>query len=230
MSEYSLKPGLVASETAKRRGPKTPPARVVAPRKTAAATRERRIRERGVVGLGFMPSIGYGPPGEKLARIGPRPFCRRFRGFTGRPLDFPRSRDEHRFGGSRRYGQSRHARADADPGARAPSLRPEEAAGGGQAGRQGSRRVPPRLERPEEDDRGRNGQSDARGAEAGADRPARRERGGRDAFHGDAEARRADAFVTAGDPEDDLPRMSFLEHLEELRRRLVVSCIAVAVG
>jgi sec-independent protein translocase protein TatC len=36
--------------------------------------------------------------------------------------------------------------------------------------------------------------------------------------------------VTAGEPDDDLPRMSFLEHLEELRRRLLVSVLAVAVG
>jgi sec-independent protein translocase protein TatC len=36
--------------------------------------------------------------------------------------------------------------------------------------------------------------------------------------------------VTAGEPEDDLPRMSFLEHLEELRKRLLVSILAVAVG
>jgi sec-independent protein translocase protein TatC len=36
--------------------------------------------------------------------------------------------------------------------------------------------------------------------------------------------------VTEAAPEDDLPRMTFLEHLEELRKRLVVSCLAVAVG
>lgn len=32
------------------------------------------------------------------------------------------------------------------------------------------------------------------------------------------------------DPESDLPRMTFLDHLEELRKRLVVSFIAVAAG
>ena len=32
------------------------------------------------------------------------------------------------------------------------------------------------------------------------------------------------------DPEADLPKMSFLDHLEELRKRLLVSFIAVAVG
>jgi sec-independent protein translocase protein TatC len=31
-------------------------------------------------------------------------------------------------------------------------------------------------------------------------------------------------------PEDELPKMTFLDHLEELRKRLVVSLIAVAVG
>ena len=31
-------------------------------------------------------------------------------------------------------------------------------------------------------------------------------------------------------PDDELPKMTFLDHLEELRRRLVVSFIAVAVG
>jgi sec-independent protein translocase protein TatC len=36
--------------------------------------------------------------------------------------------------------------------------------------------------------------------------------------------------VTAVDPESDLQKMSFLDHLEELRKRLVVSFIAVAVG
>ncbi|MEO6324906.1 MAG: twin-arginine translocase subunit TatC [Thermoanaerobaculia bacterium] len=36
--------------------------------------------------------------------------------------------------------------------------------------------------------------------------------------------------MTTGEPEDDLPRMSFLEHLEDLRKRLFVSAIAVAVG
>lgn len=33
-----------------------------------------------------------------------------------------------------------------------------------------------------------------------------------------------------GDPEDELPRMSFLEHLEDLRKRLFVSAFAIAVG
>ncbi len=33
-----------------------------------------------------------------------------------------------------------------------------------------------------------------------------------------------------GDPETDLPKMSFLDHLEELRKRLMVALIAVAVG
>jgi sec-independent protein translocase protein TatC len=32
------------------------------------------------------------------------------------------------------------------------------------------------------------------------------------------------------DPETELPKMTFLDHLEELRRRLVISFIAVAVG
>ena len=36
--------------------------------------------------------------------------------------------------------------------------------------------------------------------------------------------------MTAGDPEDELPRMTFLEHLEELRARLVVSVVAIAGG
>ncbi len=36
--------------------------------------------------------------------------------------------------------------------------------------------------------------------------------------------------MTENLPEDDLPRMSFLEHLEELRKRLTVSVIAVAAG
>jgi len=36
--------------------------------------------------------------------------------------------------------------------------------------------------------------------------------------------------VTAADPESDLQKMSFLDHLEELRKRLLISFIAVAVG
>ena len=32
------------------------------------------------------------------------------------------------------------------------------------------------------------------------------------------------------DPEGDLPKMSFLDHLEELRKRLIVAMLAVAVG
>ena len=32
------------------------------------------------------------------------------------------------------------------------------------------------------------------------------------------------------DPESDLPKMSFLDHLEELRKRLMVSFIAVVIG
>src|SRR5262249_10549895 len=32
------------------------------------------------------------------------------------------------------------------------------------------------------------------------------------------------------DPEEELPRMTFLEHLEDLRKRLFVSALAVAVG
>ncbi len=33
-----------------------------------------------------------------------------------------------------------------------------------------------------------------------------------------------------GDPEEDLPRMTFLEHLEDLRRRLLWSFVAIAAG
>ena len=36
--------------------------------------------------------------------------------------------------------------------------------------------------------------------------------------------------MTSGESDDDLPRMSFLEHLEELRHRIVVSLIAIAGG
>jgi len=36
--------------------------------------------------------------------------------------------------------------------------------------------------------------------------------------------------VSAVDPDHELPKMTFLDHLEELRRRLVVSFIAVAVA
>ncbi len=35
---------------------------------------------------------------------------------------------------------------------------------------------------------------------------------------------------TALDPETELPKMTFLDHLEELRRRLVISAVAVAVA
>ncbi len=35
---------------------------------------------------------------------------------------------------------------------------------------------------------------------------------------------------TQRDPEAELPKMSFLDHLEELRRRLMISSIAIAVG
>jgi sec-independent protein translocase protein TatC len=35
---------------------------------------------------------------------------------------------------------------------------------------------------------------------------------------------------SSGQPEAELPKMSFLDHLEELRKRLVVAIIAVAVG
>ncbi|HEX7707811.1 MAG TPA: twin-arginine translocase subunit TatC [Thermoanaerobaculia bacterium] len=38
------------------------------------------------------------------------------------------------------------------------------------------------------------------------------------------------AGSAAGDPEQDLTKMSFLDHLEELRKRLLVSIIAVMVG
>ena len=36
--------------------------------------------------------------------------------------------------------------------------------------------------------------------------------------------------MTTGDDGGDLPRMTFLEHLEELRKRLFISAIAIAVG
>lgn len=38
------------------------------------------------------------------------------------------------------------------------------------------------------------------------------------------------AELPSGDPHDDMPAMSFLEHLEELRMRIIYSIIAVAVG
>jgi sec-independent protein translocase protein TatC len=38
------------------------------------------------------------------------------------------------------------------------------------------------------------------------------------------------AEPVAHDPESELPKMSFLDHLEELRRRLIVSSIAIVVG
>jgi sec-independent protein translocase protein TatC len=37
-------------------------------------------------------------------------------------------------------------------------------------------------------------------------------------------------FVESDDPERDLAKMSFLEHLEELRKRLLVSFIAISIG
>src|SRR5881628_238071 len=40
----------------------------------------------------------------------------------------------------------------------------------------------------------------------------------------------AAAAPPAGQPEDSMPAMSFLEHLEELRSRIIYSIIAVAVG
>ncbi|HEX8251707.1 MAG TPA: twin-arginine translocase subunit TatC [Thermoanaerobaculia bacterium] len=40
----------------------------------------------------------------------------------------------------------------------------------------------------------------------------------------------ADSQVDATTPEDELPKMTFLDHLEELRKRLVISFIAVAVA
>src|SRR5438270_13768181 len=40
----------------------------------------------------------------------------------------------------------------------------------------------------------------------------------------------ATADALADDPESTLPKMSFLDHLEELRKRLIVSMIAVCVG
>src|ERR1039457_4082186 len=74
-------------------------------------------------------------------------------------------------------------------------------------------------------------------AEARATRPrARRRR------RGSAEGCRARAFLDADDAvvteeaprredgEEELPRMSFLEHLEDLRKRLFISALAIAVG
>src|SRR5204862_6232193 len=40
----------------------------------------------------------------------------------------------------------------------------------------------------------------------------------------------AAAAPPAGQPEESMPAMSFLEHLEELRRSLIYAIIAVAVG
>ena len=37
-------------------------------------------------------------------------------------------------------------------------------------------------------------------------------------------------FPPAEEPEHDLPKMSFLEHLEELRKRLIVSIVALLGG
>ena len=40
----------------------------------------------------------------------------------------------------------------------------------------------------------------------------------------------ADPQIATSDPESELPKMTFLDHLEELRKRLMVSLIAVAGG
>jgi len=40
----------------------------------------------------------------------------------------------------------------------------------------------------------------------------------------------ATATAPADDPEHELPKMSFLEHLEELRKRIIISCVALGVA
>ncbi|HWW61979.1 MAG TPA: twin-arginine translocase subunit TatC, partial [Thermoanaerobaculia bacterium] len=40
----------------------------------------------------------------------------------------------------------------------------------------------------------------------------------------------AETEFASDDPERELPKMSFLDHLEELRKRLIVSLVAVAVA
>src|SRR5712691_8215847 len=39
-----------------------------------------------------------------------------------------------------------------------------------------------------------------------------------------------DRFSPAGEEERELPKMTFLEHLEELRKRLIVSIVALGVA